>query len=893
MSRDIFAQNEWPLPRGLFLVPTSPVTPSTPSIAPFRLRITRVLEAETLRHRPYYRALFTTNSRVAAYDHGMTRSRPFHPPPSPNRSKPPLRLPPGTPKYNKLGQRNGVQPGQPVAWPMPPRAPFQTEQRTNEVAASQPPVKRSASQASSQESFRTPPDSISDDTEAPQMSQVVFSRIDHMYPSSENPPHLSDVKNNPSLASSSTTATYKTAFSRNDSEGIDMPEPEHVQIIDSPPSSKSSESVVDMLTLFVDKEVAEEDVQKEKMPSQDYIRINRQKKQLPRGIASQSFVNASGLRTLFSDEIVDIVSPDLEGQNSDAQLQQKQLSLNTITTVSRGTGHRDATRKDNAMRDSHPPVRLQRSLSEAGPLHENSRRGRDSKAQLKKSSSTRNSMSLRSKKKKKKVQADEETIPFRQESNLKSHKNKHDVVKNIHQERKETVPKENLLSLFPQMDKESIALEQLDPNTTSSSNSGSGKSPLAEVTNGNDDVHRNVNVTGLRRPIASRNRSFIEPSRSSEHSEKYKQKQNASTSGRTPRAKSSKPPRTPKVGDKASTGGRTPRAPSNKPPRTPKVEDKKDAPTPEAEENEEFPMAKMQRRGTGVVMRDQRKRPPMVGIRRAETGFIMTRAELQGDGPPSILRENPDPKSLALFNMDDVATQMFLEGGGDMGVSPGSEPSFDEPLSRSLTNLQLGEASRESGHHAGGSARGGGSSSQGSQERTRSDSRGGTVMNVQVEEHSFGLVGKLKRAAWAVTKKAVACETLQASGTSDISICGTLDETVCRVCYVCRRQLDCRVEVRDGGRKINVEAKDEQGHIQLRVTLVLAEQGTNGRGERVCTIKVQQRRGDAHRTNIATLWDFYKRLERHLHNSEHNERVDTNKQRGGMEDRRNGSGGAR
>lgn len=72
---------------------------------------------------------------------------------------------------------------------------------------------------------------------------------------------------------------------------------------------------------------------------------------------------------------------------------------------------------------------------------------------------------------------------------------------------------------------------------------------------------------------------------------------------------------------------------------------------------------------TGVIVRDVPNRPPYHGIRRAETGFIMSRAELQLDDPPDLFfRDNPNPKSLAYFQpaahpYDDYAS-------GSMGSSP-------------------------------------------------------------------------------------------------------------------------------------------------------------------------------------------------------------------------------
>lgn len=217
---------------------------------------------------------------------------------------------------------------------------------------------------------------------------------------------------------------------------------------------------------------------------------------------------------------------------------------------------------------------------------------------------------------------------------------------------------------------------------------------------------------------------------------------------------------------------------------------------------------------TGVIVRDVPNRPPYHGIRRAETGFIMSRAELELDDPPNLFSDNPNPKSLAYFQPPppydagslgsslDASPQRLIKdeyssstSSESNGSSSGSQPpqnspiaqashayqhrhgtglpnthNADEPMSRSLAHLSVAanagsitptdtplDTSRGS-TMAGSSgvgritgSSGGGGGGSGWSLRRRSDDTG-SGSNTHV-----GLVSKLssgiRRAARAMTKR--------------------------------------------------------------------------------------------------------------------------------------------
>lgn len=268
-------------------------------------------------------------------------------------------------------------------------------------------------------------------------------------------------------------------------------------------------------------------------------------------------------------------------------------------------------------------------------------------------------------------------------------------------------------------------------------------------------------------------------------------------------------------------------------------------------------------RGTGIFIRENMRRPPMNGIVRAETGWIAGPGELHEDGPPTAMQENPNPKSLATFNVDDAVTQSTVYSGTRPMTrsnefynkdSDSDSSLLEEPLSRSLVNLSM---QVRGGSAASSSSDGVNRINSRTPEQERDDGRSSQA----TEEASFKLVHRLRRAAGALGVRKKIGEAVD-TGTSDLTMAGTLDEAMVRICYVCRKVLDYRVDVRDGGRKIRVESKEAPSTgLCLRVTLSLTEVGDV---DKKCTLKVLQSRGDANRTNIATLWDFYRKLEKHL-----------------------------
>lgn len=271
----------------------------------------------------------------------------------------------------------------------------------------------------------------------------------------------------------------------------------------------------------------------------------------------------------------------------------------------------------------------------------------------------------------------------------------------------------------------------------------------------------------------------------------------------------------------------------------------------------------MHGRGTGIFIRENMRRPPMDGIVRAETGWIAGPGEVHGDGPPTAMQENPNPKSLAMFNVDDAVTQSTMLSGTrpltrsnefDDIASDSDSSLLEEPISRSLVNLSMQVCG---GSCASSSSDGVNRMHSRASERERDDGRS----SQGTEEAPFKLVDRLRRAAGALGVKIRTGDVVDLD-TSDLTMAGTLDETMVRICYVCRKVLDYRVDVRDGGRRIRVESKDAPStKLCLRVTLFLTEVGDV---DKKCTLKVLQSRSDANRTNIATLWDFYRKLEKHL-----------------------------
>lgn len=293
------------------------------------------------------------------------------------------------------------------------------------------------------------------------------------------------------------------------------------------------------------------------------------------------------------------------------------------------------------------------------------------------------------------------------------------------------------------------------------------------------------------------------------------------------------------------------------------------------------PSARVTRHASGVVVRNHPRRPEMVGLRRAETGKILSRAELHGDGPgDDSLSENPDPKSLAFFRLEDdvrsrvVAAAMASSAPrgdrtvrgiqDDVALSKSATPRGGDLVGGTL-GLRRGRSGKLRRHSSA-------SDTEGKVKRQGSLLERGRLMSGvftprgRAGGDEFGssglknwLGGGLKRAAKVVVKRGGDMETSDVGG--DLITGGTLDEAVCRLCFVCRQMLGCSVIVRDGGRRIKVEgAETKEGFLKICLVVregVVAEDSGTAIG---CAVSVRQSRSDGLRTSIARLWEFYVRL---------------------------------
>lgn len=271
----------------------------------------------------------------------------------------------------------------------------------------------------------------------------------------------------------------------------------------------------------------------------------------------------------------------------------------------------------------------------------------------------------------------------------------------------------------------------------------------------------------------------------------------------------------------------------------------------------------------GVIMRTLSQHRKMAGNRRAETGLIMSRDELRSTRNRDVTR-NPVPQSLKtwelLFNDDDgtdvastptprsmeaVAKGQSSTGSGVIENKRQDEARVKSKDKRSLFSLSPTRWSPRSGMMNHGS------------EDKESSSRFSEV------GESSGVMGRLSsglRRASQVFGLKSGVEVVNVK--SDIVIAGTLDEAVCRICVTCRKKFGYRVYVRDGGRRVKVESgEDCVWNDYLRTTLMIRE--IKGSGV-MCAIVIQPSRKDANKTSIATLSQFYQRLEQEL-------RVDNNK----------------
>lgn len=90
---------------------------------------------------------------------------------------------------------------------------------------------------------------------------------------------------------------------------------------------------------------------------------------------------------------------------------------------------------------------------------------------------------------------------------------------------------------------------------------------------------------------------------------------------------------------------------------------------------------------------------------------------------------------------------------------------------------------------------------------------------------------------------------------------GSIHETVCKICVVCRNSLGYEVHVKDNGKKIKVQSKDGEDVEYFRATIQIRElHDTYMR----CSVHVRPSRSDEMRTGAGALWRFYQALESEL-----------------------------
>ncbi|CAN8066883.1 unnamed protein product [Agarophyton chilense] len=249
----------------------------------------------------------------------------------------------------------------------------------------------------------------------------------------------------------------------------------------------------------------------------------------------------------------------------------------------------------------------------------------------------------------------------------------------------------------------------------------------------------------------------------------------------------------------------------------------------------------------GVIMRAQTHKTNVNGIRKAETGKIMSREELLGDRKTVFLRESPIPKSLnpaAFSEEDDVMTRrpstlfQYSSSESDRGVPNSSIQKEENDDGTFLTDkASLGYIYQEV-------------QSSSSSKFSENGSSSGLVNR---------LGSSFKKAKNVVARRSAT--DIPELNNTDMLIVGTIDEVVCKVCYVCRKKMGCRVFVKNTGKKIKVEADDREIGYYVRASLFVR---TLGGEEPSCAINIRQSRADGMKTNFASLWDFYQRLEKGL-----------------------------
>ncbi|KAI0561204.1 hypothetical protein FGB62_91g017 [Gracilaria domingensis] len=247
----------------------------------------------------------------------------------------------------------------------------------------------------------------------------------------------------------------------------------------------------------------------------------------------------------------------------------------------------------------------------------------------------------------------------------------------------------------------------------------------------------------------------------------------------------------------------------------------------------------------GVIMRAQTHKTNVNGIRKAETGKIMSREELIGDRKTVYLRDSPTPKSLnpASFSEDDD------------GLTRKQSTLFQYSSSESdggIPNTSVHKIDTDDGTFLG---------EKESLSYIYQEVQSSSSSKFSENGSSSGLVNRLgssfKKAKNVVARKSLT--DIPELDNTDMVIAGTIDEAVCKICYVCRKKLGCRVFVKNTGKKIKVEADDREKNYYLRASLCVTQLGGE---EPACAINIRQSRADGMKTSFATLWDFYQRLEK-------------------------------
>lgn len=270
--------------------------------------------------------------------------------------------------------------------------------------------------------------------------------------------------------------------------------------------------------------------------------------------------------------------------------------------------------------------------------------------------------------------------------------------------------------------------------------------------------------------------------------------------------------------------------------------------------------------GKGVIMRAHHQVSHVAGIRRAETGRIMSREEMRARRP-ILLQESPNPKSLNpagfMSEEEDISTvhpSTFLPSSNSQReANERAHQSTKSEASKAISPKQ-----KSSGKGKASKVDDGSFLSPGILARKKKfGAEEYRVDSFQFSEHegSSGLLNffssGLKKVHFGVGKKSNTRDATSQEGDSTIVVPGTIDETVCKICVVCRQNLEYDVYVKDTGKKIKVESRKDGRSRHLRATILVRQ----APGESTCYVSIRQSRSDGMKTSLATLWGFYQRLE--------------------------------